>query len=129
MRLFKFRAKVDGLRGRYLCRDGQSQWLTKSEADQAIACGTTIAVRCTGDAAPYFAIMEYDPAGRNTVGAENHCPGKWSPPRGYKIIPSNEYLQKYPAKGKPVAKPKTAPAIAQGELLSGDETSKAEGAK
>lgn len=95
MRLYKFRAKSDGIRGRFKCVNGESQWLNKHDADLAIACGTTIAVRCTGEAAPYFAIMEFDPVGRNMIAAENLSIGKWFPPRGHRIIPSNEYLAKY----------------------------------
>lgn len=98
LRLYKVRGTEDGLRGQFRFINGESEWLTKADADHCIACGKTVAVRCNGDCEPYFAVMEFPQEGRNSVGPQNRNYNRlWEPPRVHTLIKSDEFKEKYKA--------------------------------
>jgi len=95
-KLYKVAGKVNGLRGRFRFENNESVWLLKREADNAIACGSGVAVRCRGECAPYFAVLEYNAPPGNHPHPQNYSRAKnWSPPQNHTIIGSQEYNEKY----------------------------------
>ncbi len=97
-RLYKVKiSRQDGLYGRFYCIDGQSQWLTKRDADACIA--SSIGDRCNGVTAPYYAVLKMESEFPHLP--ENVAYGNWEMPKG-KVFLSDEATQE----GKLTPKPR-----------------------
>lgn len=80
-KLYKVKGNNDGQFGKFRFRGGQSEWLNKRDADHAIASG--VGVRCMGDCAPYYAVLEVDGDAAGIPLPENYAvSGRWEKPKG-----------------------------------------------